>query len=181
MAVARLKASEKPTVRTCTSITSVSAATIAPLYMPKKNENHSRTSVIRVKSGATVSQCITGQVVSRASTVMPISTGRRPIRSGDRPAGEVPYQLSGQSGDEESHPRGVCGKGARGAHKKANRQVGFSVSAKRGIIFPPRRGRVRPRGNPLPHSDRTDINCGWSGGCRGGRQFHAGVIRSSRR
>lgn len=61
------------------------------------------------------------------------------------------------------------------------RQVGFSVSAKRGIIFPPRRGRVRPRGNPLPHSDRTDTDCGWSGGCRGGRQFHAGVIRSSRR
>lgn len=81
MAVARLKASEKPTVRTCTGITSVSAATIAPLYMSKKNENHSRASVIRVKSGATVSQCITGQVVSSASTVMPISTGRRPIRS----------------------------------------------------------------------------------------------------
>ncbi len=79
--VARLKASEKPTVRTYTGITSVSAATIAPLYMPKKNENHSRTSVIRVKSGATVSQCITGQVVRSASTVMPISTGRRPIRS----------------------------------------------------------------------------------------------------
>ncbi|BDA90994.1 hypothetical protein E3AUHO_36800 [Klebsiella pneumoniae subsp. pneumoniae] len=81
MAVARLKASEKPTVRTYTGITSVSAATIAPLYMSKKNENHSRTSVIRVKSGATVSQCITRQVVSSASTVMPIRTGRRPSRS----------------------------------------------------------------------------------------------------
>ncbi len=180
MAVARLKASEKPTVRTCTGITSVSAATIAPLYMPKKNENHSRTSVIRVKSGATVSQCITGRgEQGQHGNAHQHRTTTDPIR--DRPAGEVPYQLSGQSGDEESHPRGVCGKGARGAHKKANRQVGFSVSAKRGIIFPPRRGRVRPRGNPLPHSDRTDTDCGWSGGCRGGRQFHAGVIRSSRR
>ena len=36
---------------------------------------------MRVKSGAAVSQCITGQVVSSASRVMPISTGRRPILS----------------------------------------------------------------------------------------------------
>ena len=179
--VARLKASEKPMVRTYTGITSVSAATIAPLYMPKKNENHSRTSVIRVKSGATVSQCITGQVVSSASTVMPISTGRRPIRSEIAPLAKFHINSPDKTGTREGHLWDESGKGSRGAHKKANRQVGFSVSAKRGIIFPPRRGRVRPRGNPLPHSDRTDINCGWSGGCRGGRQFHAGVIRSSRR
>ncbi|VVD94782.1 hypothetical protein PCO31110_01822 [Pandoraea communis] len=42
-ASARLNADEKPATRTSTSITSVSAATIAPLYMPKKNENHSGT------------------------------------------------------------------------------------------------------------------------------------------
>ena len=181
IAAARLKAREKPTVRTRFGMTSASVATIVPLYMPKKNENHSRTSVIRVKSGATVSQCITGQVVSRASTVMPISTGRRPIRSEIAPLVKFHINSPDKTGTREGHLWDESGKGSRGAHKKANRQVGFSVSAKRGIIFPPRRGRVRPRGNPLPHSDRTDINCGWSGGCRGGRQFHAGVIRSSRR
>ena len=36
---------------------------------------------MRIKSGAAVSQCMTGQVVSSASTVIPINTGRRPIRS----------------------------------------------------------------------------------------------------
>ncbi|CNT54667.1 Uncharacterised protein [Salmonella enterica subsp. enterica serovar Bovismorbificans] len=49
--------------------------------MPKKKENHSSTSVMRVKSGAAVSHCMTGQVVISASNVMPINTARRPIRS----------------------------------------------------------------------------------------------------
>ena len=38
IAAARLKAKEKPTVRTRFGMTSASVATMVPLYIPKKNE-----------------------------------------------------------------------------------------------------------------------------------------------
>ena len=134
MAVARLKASEKPTVRTCTGITSVSAATIAPLYMPKKNENHSRTSVIRVKSGATVSQCITGQVVSRASTVMPISTGRRPIRSEIAPLAKFHINSPDKAGMRKVTPGACAGRAPEAPIKKPTGRLAFQ-SQRNGELF----------------------------------------------
>ncbi len=128
MAVARLKASEKPTVRTCTGITSVSAATIAPLYMSKKNENHSRTSVIRVKSGATVSQCITRQVVSSASTVMPISTGLRPIRSEIAPLAKFHINSPDKAGMRKVTPGACAGRAPEAPIKSQPAGWLFSLS-----------------------------------------------------
>ena len=129
--VARLKASEKPTVRTYTGIT-VSAATIAPLYMSKKNENHSRTSVIRVKSGATVSQCITGRGEQRQhGNAHQHRTTTDPVR--DRPAGEVPYQLSGQSGMRKV-TRGRVREGRQRCHKKPTGRLAFQ-SQRNGELF----------------------------------------------
>ena len=134
MAVARLKASEKPTVRTYTGITSVSAATIAPLYMPKKNENHSRTSVIRVKSGATVSQCITRQVVSSASTVMPISTGRRPIRSEIAPLAKFHINSPDKAGMRKVTPGACAGRAPEAPIKKPTGRLAFQ-SQRNGELF----------------------------------------------
>ncbi len=81
IAVARLKAKEKPTTRTFCGMTSVNAATIAPLYMPKKNEKYSKTTNNRSKLGASASQCMAGYAVKIHSSEIANSSGRRPIRS----------------------------------------------------------------------------------------------------
>ncbi|MNO03237.1 hypothetical protein D3C81_2238770 [compost metagenome] len=59
-AVARLNAREKPTTRTFGGITSVNAATIAPLYRPKNMEKYSKTASNRSKLGAAANQFIAG-------------------------------------------------------------------------------------------------------------------------
>ncbi|ETP63189.1 hypothetical protein BDSB_23350 [Burkholderia dolosa PC543] len=84
-AVARLNASEKPATRTSAGMTSVSATTIAPLYMPKKNESHSSTISMRAKLGADDSQDSAGYDVQIASTVMATRIALRPMRSDSAP------------------------------------------------------------------------------------------------
>src|SRR5262249_49773884 len=60
LAVARLKAREKRAVRTAGGIISARNGIIAPLYIPKKNENHSSTISSLPKLGAATSHSIAG-------------------------------------------------------------------------------------------------------------------------
>lgn len=61
--------------------------------------------------------------------------------------------------------------------KKANLTAGSEYE--HSLIL--RRAHVHFRGNHLQHSDRTGTGCGWSGGCRDGRRFHAGAIQWNHR
>lgn len=65
---------------------------------------------------------------------MPISTGRRPIRSEIAPLAKFHINSPDKAGTRKVTRGGVCGKGARGAHKKPTGRLAFQ-SQRNGELF----------------------------------------------